>query len=111
MFRQNRKIDRSYDRPFFHKRRNIPRLIFVVTMLALIALIPLFSIWQQDRLQLLFLDQIGYAPTATPFASSRASLGEEFYRGGDIETAAIILKWQCSSSPKMSTISMNTASC
>lgn len=100
MYHHNRKIKRDYNRPFFHRRNYRTRLIFVAGMLLLIAAIPLFAIWQYDRLQLTALDALGYAPTATPFASDRAVLGAEFYRAGDIETAAFYFEMAANQQPE-----------
>lgn len=89
MYRHNRKIDRSYNKPFFNRRRRFGRLYFVVLMLTLIISVPLLIFWQQDSIQFAALDYIGAAPTATPFAGERAALAEDFYRLGDVDTAAL----------------------
>lgn len=88
MFRHNRKIDRSYNKPFFNRRRSYGRLIFIAVMMGLIFLIPTLIIWQQSSLETMTLEYFGIAPTATPFAGERAALAEDYYRAGDIETAA-----------------------
>jgi tetratricopeptide (TPR) repeat protein len=89
MFRHNRKIDRSYNKPFFNRRRSYGRLYFVAMMLLLIFAIPLVGFWQEQTIQQQFLVSMGYAPTATPFAGERAAIAEDFYRNGDIANAAI----------------------
>jgi tetratricopeptide (TPR) repeat protein len=90
MYNHNRKIKRDSRRSMFNQRRSInkTRWGFILFALGLIVALPLVTYWQYDRIQLAALDRLGYAPTATPFASVRASTGEEFYRRGDIETAA-----------------------
>ena len=100
MYPHNRKIKRDYSKPFFHRRNPLPRIIFIVVMLALIIVIPLMAFWQADRLQLQTLDAFGYAPTATPFASDRARLGAEFYAQGDIETAAFYFEMAANQQPE-----------
>lgn len=87
-FRHNRKIDRSYKKPFFNRRRNTGRIYFIVLLLTLIITVPFGIFWQQDTIQSAAMDQLGIAPTPTPFAGERAQLAEEFYAEGDIETAA-----------------------
>lgn len=89
MNRHYRKIKRDYNRPFFNKRRNYGRLYFVVFMLLLIFAIPFFAITQQDKIQMAVLEQLGRAPTPTPYAADRAELGEDFFRRGDVETALV----------------------
>lgn len=88
MYRHNRKIDRSYNKPFFNRRRSHGRVYFVVVMLTLILTVPLVIFWQQDAIQYTALEYFDMAPTPTPYAGERASLAEDYYRLGDIETAA-----------------------
>src|SRR5262245_58366044 len=88
MFRHNRKIDRSYNKPFFSRKQNYGRLYFVVMMLILIFALPILAIWQEDALQNQILLNIGVAPTATPFAGERAAMAEDYYRAGDMANAA-----------------------
>lgn len=88
MIRRYDRINRDYRRNFFSRRRDNSRLIFIAVMLLLIAGIPAFAIWQWDRLQLMTLDAVGMAPTATPFASERARFASEIYVRGDVAGAA-----------------------
>lgn len=88
MFHHNRKIDRDYKKPFFNRRQSYGRLTFIVVMVGLIILIPLLIIWQQSMLETMTLEYFGIAPTTTPYAGERAALAEDYYRSGDIETAA-----------------------
>lgn len=88
MFRHNRKIDRSYNKSFFNRRRSYARIYVILALLALIIIIPIAIFWQQSTLQTMTLEYFDIAPTATPYAGDRAALGEEYYRTGDIETAA-----------------------
>lgn len=99
MYKHTRKINRNYDQPFFSRRRNLFRLYFVVVMLLLIVSLPLIAFWQYDRLQLAALNYIGFAPTATPFASDRAALGEDFYRAGNLESAAFYFQQAADQQP------------
>ena len=102
MSRYKRKIRRDYDRSFFSKRQRIStiRLTFAVVMLLLIIGLPVGAYLQYDRLQLAALEQIGFAPTATPYASVRANAGEQFYRQGDIETAAQFFEQAANQQPE-----------
>jgi tetratricopeptide (TPR) repeat protein len=82
------QIKRDYSRPFFSDRKRgstgrllLGYLLFVGTLLGVIYL-------QFDRLQLVALDAVGMAPTATPFASEYATRGYEKFLAGDIEGAA-----------------------
>jgi tetratricopeptide (TPR) repeat protein len=56
-------------------------------MILLIVGIPVVASTQYQPLQLAALDAFGVAPTATPFASTRAEEGQALYLQGDIEGA------------------------
>lgn len=88
MYPINRKINRNYDKPFFNRRRNRGRLLFIAIMLVLILATPMIIISQQDQLQYTVLDYAGVAPTATPYAAERAIIGANAYRDGDVDQAA-----------------------
>lgn len=88
MSRHYRRISRDYRKPFFSRRRNNLRTVVIVLLAQIIIALPLFTWWQYDRVQLYALDQIGYAPTATPFASFYAQRGQQNYIAGDVEAAA-----------------------
>lgn len=88
MYRHKRKIDRSYNKPFFNRRRSYGRLYFIAGIMLLMIVIPSVIVWQQSSLQLMTLEYFDIAPTATPYAGERATLAEEYYRSGDIEIAA-----------------------
>ncbi len=82
------QIKRDYSRPFFTSRRRGARgqlllgyVLFVGTFLGMVY-------FQFDRLQLVALDTVGMAPTATPFASEYATMGYESFLEGDMQTAA-----------------------
>lgn len=102
MYPNSRKIKRDYTQPFFstNKKRSYLRFYYVAFMLFFIAILPVLAFWQYDSLQLASLDYLGYAPTATPFASLRASTGEEYYRSGDIEKAAIFFEQAVNQQPE-----------
>lgn len=88
-YRRPDRINRNYNQAFFNKRRRSSgRLIFIGFMLALILLIPLFTYWQYDLIQLQTLGAIGFAPTATPFAADRAMQAQSAYNRGAVEEAA-----------------------
>lgn len=87
MFNQDRKIKRNYKRNFFSHRRDFGRFNFFVFMLILILIIPFVIFWQADTIQLATLDYFNLAPTATPFAGERATIGEEFHRSGNLQVA------------------------
>lgn len=99
MSRYPRKIKRDYNRAFFNKRTNYGRLYFVVFMLLLIPVIPLFSYLYYDNLQLMTLEAFDIAPTPTPFAAQRAELGESFYNSGDVDTALVQFEQAVSQQP------------
>jgi tetratricopeptide (TPR) repeat protein len=88
MFRHSRKIDRSYNKPFFNRKRSYGRLYFVALMLVLIFAVPVIAVWQEQAIQDQFLENLGYAPTATPFAGEHAAMAEDYFRSGDIGNAA-----------------------
>lgn len=92
MYRHNRKIDRSYNKPFFSRKRNGGRWVFVIVMLVLIVTLPVVILSQGDSIQLMTLEQFDMAPTVTPFAGERAQLAQEFYVSGDIQTSATLLE-------------------
>jgi tetratricopeptide (TPR) repeat protein len=88
-YREPQKIKRDSQRPFFNRRRNYGRLIFIGMMVTIILAIPLLAIWQFSAMQLLALKAIGFAPTPTPFASERASRAQTLFENGDIQNAAL----------------------
>lgn len=100
MFRHNRKIDRNYKKPFFHQQNNSGRIVFIVVMMSLIVIIPMSIIWQQSMIQTMTLDYFGIAPTVTPYAGERAALAEDYYRSGDIETAALFYSMAVEQQPQ-----------
>lgn len=87
MYRHYTKINRNSTRPFFSRRRDNVRLLIHLVLLLLIVAIPAVTLWQRDLLQLVALEAVGQAPTATPFASVRAQQGQEAYLAGDVATA------------------------
>lgn len=88
-FRHNRKIDRSYDKPFFNRRRNTGRIYVILFLLMLIFTVPAAIFWQADTITMTAMEQLGVAPTPTPFAGERAIIAEDLYAQGDIESAAL----------------------
>lgn len=100
MFRHNRKIDRTYKKPFFSRRKQNGRIGFIVVMMILIVTIPLVVISQQSFIQSTTLEYFDLAPTATPFAGERAFLAEDFYRAGDIQTAADLYQQAVAQQPE-----------
>lgn len=88
MFQHNRKIDRSYNKPFFSRKPNYGRLYFIIFMLLLILSVPIVAFWQEQTIQEQVLFSLGYAPTATPFAGERAAMAQDYYRDGDMANAA-----------------------
>lgn len=86
---RGRKIKRDYTQPFFNRRRNYGLWVIRIVFLLLILAVPAVLFWQQDAIEYTILEVMGNAPTATPFASTRADLGEEFYVRGDVESAAL----------------------
>lgn len=78
---------RDYSRSLFGKSRRtgLGRLLLAY-FLFLATFLMVF--WLQfDRIQLVALDAIGMAPTATPFASDYATMGFEAYLAGGIDEA------------------------
>ncbi|MGJ3241223.1 MAG: tetratricopeptide repeat protein [Anaerolineae bacterium] len=91
MYRHNRKIDRSYKKPFFNRRqRGSGRLVVIAVLVLLIITIPAVILAQRSTLELATLEYFDIAPTPTPYAGERATLAEEAYRNGDIDTAALL---------------------
>lgn len=86
------QIKRDYSQPFFstrRRRRSGGRFLFFYGLFLGVILVAVYT--QFDRLQLVALDVVGLAPTATPFASAKAASGAEAYQAGDIEGAAQLL--------------------
>ncbi len=82
-------IKRDYSQPFFsNRRRRRGTGRFVIVFVVLMALFLGFVYTQFDRLQLVALDAVGLAPTATPFASTLATEGANRFREGDVAGAA-----------------------
>jgi tetratricopeptide (TPR) repeat protein len=84
------QIKRDYSQPFFSTRRRRrttgSRFLFFYGLLIGGLLVVVYT--QFDRLQLVALDAIGLAPTATPFASELATRGAEAFLRGDVNAAA-----------------------
>ncbi len=83
------QIKRDYSQPFFssrRRRRTSGRFLFLYGLL--IGGILAFSYSQFDRLQLVALDMVGLAPTATPYASTLAYEGIAMFGNGNVEAAA-----------------------
>ncbi len=84
-----RKIKRDSTRTFFYRRSQTGRWIFILVILTIIVAIPAITSLQFDNVQLSALKVIGYAPTATPLASTRASQAQAYYDNGDINDAFV----------------------
>ncbi len=83
------QIKRDYSQPFFSNRRR--RRVggqFLFWYGLLLGGLLVFVYTQFSRLQLMALDAIGLAPTATPFASVWASRGYDLFLAGRLEEAA-----------------------
>lgn len=82
------QIKRDYSRSLFSNRRRSGRWQLVLGYVLFLATL-LIVVWLQfSRLQLVALNAVGMAPTATPFASEYASRGYESFLAGDIQAAA-----------------------
>jgi tetratricopeptide (TPR) repeat protein len=85
------QIKRDYSQPFFSSRRRRrttgSRFLFFYGLLIGGLLVVVYT--QFDRLQLVALDAVGLAPTATPFASTLATQGAEAFQRGDVNAAAL----------------------
>lgn len=83
------EFKRDYSQNLFgpKRRRGLGRLLFAYTLFLATFLIVVWL--QYDRLQLIALDAVGMAPTATPFASEYATLGYDSFLAGDIAQAVI----------------------
>ena len=82
------QIKRDYSQPFFGERRRRgghSRLLFFYGLFMGALLVFVYA--QFDRLQLAALDQIGMAPTATPYASTLATEGYRRFLAGDLNGA------------------------
>ena len=83
------QIKRDYSQPFFsNRRRNRVTGRFLFFYGLLIGGILVFVTSQFGRLQLMALDVVGLAPTATPFASTWAQQGYDLFLKGRMEEAA-----------------------
>ncbi len=83
------QIKRDYSQPFFsnrRRRRTGGRFLFFYTLFLAVGLFFVFS--QFGRLQLAALDAVGFAPTPTPFASTWAEQGSNFFLQGKLDDAA-----------------------
>src|SRR5690242_15882020 len=83
------QIKRDYSQPFFSTRRRsrvTGRFLFFYGLL--IGGFLVFVSAQFGKLQLVALDAVGLAPTATAFASTWASKGYDLFLKGDMEGAA-----------------------
>lgn len=98
-YRTPTRIKRDPQRPFFRRSASYGRLMFILVLLALIALLPVVAVWQYDALQLAVLNAVGFAPTTTPFASERAQRGELLYQSGAIEEAALFYELAAQQQP------------
>ncbi|MFZ4815823.1 MAG: tetratricopeptide repeat protein [Phototrophicaceae bacterium] len=81
------QIKRDYSRPLFGSRQRggLGRLLMSYMLFLTTTLVV---IWLQfDRLQLVALDAVGLAPTATPFASEYASRGYDLFLVGNLAEA------------------------
>lgn len=99
MFQSRNRIYRNYRKPLFHKRVRWGRYVFILLLLALIVGIPAFTVWRFDQVQLVALEAIGYAPTATPFASERAARAQQLYLLGDVESSALLYEMAVTQQP------------
>ena len=83
------QIKRDYSQPFFstrRRRRSTSRFLFFYGLFLGGFLVFVYS--QFNSLQLMALDAMGMAPTATPFASTFAEAGYNLFLQGDLEGAA-----------------------
>ena len=84
----NRKIKRDYHQPFFstrRRRRGIRIWLFLIGLL--MGGLVVFLYTQMDQIGLMVLDQLGIAPTPTPFASERAQSGIDLAVQGEMQDA------------------------
>lgn len=82
------QIKRDYSQPFFsnRRRRHIGGRFLLIWGLVLGGFLLVVNT-QFDRLQLMALDAVGMAPTATPFASWWANKGYEAFVNGKLNDA------------------------
>lgn len=83
------QIKRDYSQPFFstrRRKRSTGRFLFFYGLF--IGGLLVFVTSQFSSLQLMALDAVGMAPTATPFASTFAEEGYNRFLQGDLEGAA-----------------------
>ncbi len=84
------QIKRDYSQPFFSNRRRsriTGRFLFFYGVL--IGAFLVFVSTQFGKLQLVALDAVGLAPTATAFASTWASQGYDFFLQGKMDEASV----------------------
>ena len=80
-------IRRDYQRPFFSNRRRGSRSRFLFIYGLLLGTFLAVVVLRYDDLQLQALDVVGMAPTATPGASSLATMALNYYNEGDVPLA------------------------
>ncbi|MBK8020168.1 MAG: tetratricopeptide repeat protein [Chloroflexi bacterium] len=82
------QIHRDYSQPFFsQRRRRRGSWRWLLLFIILIGGFLFFVDSNFSQLQMVALDMVGQAPTATPFASELATIGMDFFVRGDLETA------------------------
>ena len=94
------QIKRDYSQPFFSNRRRsrvTGRFLFFYGLL--IGGLLVFVSAQFGKLQLVALNVVGLAPTATPFASTWASQGYDMFLQGKMEEAAVAYAHAVSQEP------------
>jgi len=94
------QIKRDYSQPFFstrRRRRSTGRFLFFYGLFLGGFLVFVYS--QFNSLQLMALDAMGMAPTATPFASTFAEAGYNQFLQGDLEGAAVNYQQAVSQQP------------
>ncbi len=78
------QVRRDYNRPFFSNKRRGMGSRGVLVFGIMLGGIAVFLALQFDRIQLTALEAVGFAPTATPFASSLAVQGSQMYIEGNV---------------------------
>lgn len=84
-------IRRDMNKSLFRTQRRTPYL-FILVILSLIVGVVFFANSQRDAIQLQALAILGYAPTATPYASDLATRGASLFQNGDVAGALVLFE-------------------
>jgi len=94
------RVQRNYNQPFFSNRRRGSNVRVILLLGAMIGGLLLLVVSQFNQLQSMALDQIGLAPTTTPFASDLATRALQAFTEGDLDTAIVLFEQALEQQPE-----------